>query len=135
MLELRLIAVWTLCNIVLVASAHADEEGFTATDIRAVYADACSAHGIDPPKCDCIVDGLLASHSANAIMANGLGMVLRDEEAVALTDQVGESAVWAASDTFDLLQNTSCAAMTDADSPDNTEEAAESAVVGAETPN
>lgn len=35
-------------------------------------------------------------------------MVLRDDEAVAITERVGEEAVWAASEAFDVLQNNGC---------------------------
>ena len=35
-------------------------------------------------------------------------MTLQDEKAVAISDRAGEQAVWAASNAFDLLQNTTC---------------------------
>lgn len=111
-------ALITMIGLGLSAASYADDTGYSAADVRSVYADACGAHGIDPPKCDCIVNGLLATHSVDAIMANGLGMVLRYDEAQALTDQVGEPAVWAASDSFDVLQNTNCSTSSLASVPD-----------------
>lgn len=129
---------FAVASLGLSVTGHADETQYSASEVRAVYADACGAHGIDPPRCDCVVNGLLENHSVDAIMANGFGMTLQDEKAVAISDRVGEQAVWAASDAFDLLQNTTCssAAIEANSNADGTSEAssmaAESAAMASE---
>ncbi|MEO0550707.1 MAG: hypothetical protein AAFZ91_12365 [Pseudomonadota bacterium] len=125
-------AILVALAISVSTAAHAEDTSYSEADVRIIYAGACGAHGMDAPKCACVVDGLLAEHSVEAIMANGLGMVLRDDEAVALTDQVGEPAVWAASDAFDLLQNTTCSDASMIAAAEEADAAVTGAIAGAE---
>ena len=131
MKQVSIIAVCAMAGLGVVGTATSEETS-EAAEINAVFADACSANGIDPAPCECIVQSLLPTHGADAVLAVGLEMVLRYDEAEAIKAQLGEDAVMNASWDFDTLQNSTCSATALAGQSGDVSGAASAAAIAAE---
>ena len=90
------------------AIVNAPAEDGTA-DLWALMEPACNANGIDPDKCRCIMEAVVASHGVEATTLVALDMSLMYEEADALRAKIGEDAGMNASMAFDEVQNGACA--------------------------
>ncbi|MEM1435444.1 MAG: hypothetical protein AAGG11_15400 [Pseudomonadota bacterium] len=91
--------------VVLLLSATAQ-----ATELWPLYEAACGAHGIDPDRCRCVLGAVVEGHGEAAARYVGLEMVLRDEEAATIRDNIGEDRAFAASSRFDVALNQTCTA-------------------------
>ncbi len=87
-------------------NAHAEE---ATPELWALMEPACNANGIDPDKCRCIMDSVVASHGVEATTLVAMDMSLMYEEADALRAKIGEDAGMNASVAFDEVQNGACA--------------------------
>ncbi len=82
---------------------------YTAPQVWELMEPACAALGIDGEPCRCITDTVVAAHGEDAAAFVALEIWTRDDEAAALKATLGEDTAMAASELFDVAQNTQCA--------------------------
>ncbi len=83
--------------------------GEAANSVWELMEPACNANGIDPGPCRCIMNAVIERHGVEAATVVALEMQLRDDEAAALKEQIGEDQAMNASIYFDEVQNGACA--------------------------
>ena len=115
------------------AMAETPADGTATQELWALMEPACNANGIDPDKCRCIMDAVVASHGVEATTLVALDMSLMYEEAEALRAKIGEDAGMNASIAFDQVQNGACANAPAPGSQDTGPASASSAAEGATT--
>ncbi|MEM1264132.1 MAG: hypothetical protein AAGH76_17165 [Pseudomonadota bacterium] len=81
-----------------------------AADLMTLFGPACASVGIDTDRCQCVVAQVVERHGEGAARYVGLDMNLRYDEAAEQLAAVGESQAFAASETFEVAQNTTCSA-------------------------
>ena len=79
-----------------------------AEDLWSLYGPGCNANGIPEKTCLCSMDQVSKVHGRQAARYVGLEMVMRENEAAAIRDAIGEDKAFAASSLFDTAQNTGC---------------------------
>ena len=92
-----------LAAVTLLASAPA-----SANELASLFESACASVGIDPDRCFCVRDEVIAKHGEGAARYLALDMNMRYDEAAAALEQVGEDKAFAASDTFESAQHKEC---------------------------
>ncbi|MEM8983329.1 MAG: hypothetical protein AAGC71_09895 [Pseudomonadota bacterium] len=97
----------TRCWFVLVATI-AIAQPAVADDLMALFEPACASVGIDPERCQCVVEQVVERHGEAAARYVALDMNLRYDEAAAALESVGEDTAFAASSTFEVAQNKAC---------------------------
>ena len=98
-------------NLLVVGCFFVFYSGIAAAEsLWSLYEPGCLANGVDPEPCLCILDEVVKAHGEKAARFVGLEMQMRDEEAAAIRDAIGEDKAFAASSMFDIAQNKHCSA-------------------------
>ena len=98
-------------NSLVMGCFFAFSSGIAAAEsLWSLYEPGCLASGIDSEPCLCILDEVVKAHGEKAARYVGLEMHMRDSEAAAIRDVIGEDKAFAASSIFDIAQNKHCSA-------------------------
>jgi len=84
------------------------DDTYSRTEAWGLLEGGCLSNGIDPDRCECLMDAMIAAHGIDAAVYIGMSLNMHDGPAAALREQIGELRASGAGEVFETEQHAAC---------------------------